>query len=123
MTHKLMLSLATVACVTLASLGPAGATIGDGALSPGLSTPQALAVEKVQFVFHDHNYCWYDGGWKGPGWYWCGYALRRGYGWGGVEGWHGWHHGHHAHHHHPGHHAHPGHHGHGHHHHGGHHHH
>jgi hypothetical protein len=36
------------------------------------------------------NYCWYSAGWQGPGWYWCGYASRRGLGWGGGEGWHGW---------------------------------
>jgi hypothetical protein len=35
------------------------------------------------------NYCWYDQGWKGPGWYQCGYAWRRGHGWGGPYGWHG----------------------------------
>ena len=29
-------------------------------------------------------------GWNGPGWYWCGYAWRRGYGWGGGYGYHGW---------------------------------
>lgn len=28
-------------------------------------------------------------GWLGPGWYWCGYAWRSGYGWGGPWGW-GW---------------------------------
>lgn len=27
---------------------------------------------------------------KAPAWYWCGYARRRGLGWGGSYGWHGW---------------------------------
>jgi hypothetical protein len=48
------------------------------------------ALDPVQFVWAGRNYCWYDGGWQGPGWYWCGYPWRRGYGWGGPYGWHGW---------------------------------
>jgi hypothetical protein len=48
------------------------------------------ALEQAQFLWGGHNYCWYDGGWHGPGYYWCGYAYRRGFGWGGGEGWHGW---------------------------------
>jgi hypothetical protein len=40
--------------------------------------------------WNGQRYCWYGGGWKGPGWYGCGYAWRRGYGWGGGNGWNGW---------------------------------
>jgi hypothetical protein len=48
-------------------------------------------VEKAQvFVWHGRRYCWYDDGWQGPGFYWCGYAKRHGLGWGGGAGWHGW---------------------------------
>jgi hypothetical protein len=36
------------------------------------------------------DYCWYDDGWRGAGWYRCGFQLRVGYGWGGPWGWHGW---------------------------------
>ena len=50
-------------------------------------------IEQAQFIFGGRNYCWYDDGWQGPGYYWCGYAWRRGFGWGGGEGWHGWHRG------------------------------
>ncbi len=39
------------------------------------------------FGWGGRQYCWYDGGWRGPGWYWCGYANRYGYGWGGPRGW------------------------------------
>jgi hypothetical protein len=49
------------------------------------------------YAWGGHNYCWYPGGWRGPGWYWCGYGARRGYGWGGGAGWHGWRHGGHGH--------------------------
>jgi hypothetical protein len=49
-------------------------------------------VEKAQYVYRGRRYCFYFDGWHGPGWYWCGYAHRRGYGWGGTTGWRGWHH-------------------------------
>ena len=49
-------------------------------------------IEQAQFVYLGRNYCWYDDGGRGPGFYWCGYAWRRGFGWGGGAGWHGWHH-------------------------------
>jgi hypothetical protein len=42
------------------------------------------------FVFEGHSYCWSDDGWRGPGWYRCGYEFRRGLGWGGPRGWRGW---------------------------------
>jgi len=51
-------------------------------------------VERAQFVWLGRQYCWYDDGWQGPGWYWCGYVFRRGLGWGGGYGWHGWRGGH-----------------------------
>lgn len=52
-------------------------------------------LEDVQFyAFGGRNFCWYDAGWEGPGYYWCGYAWRRGFGWGGGFGWNGWRGGH-----------------------------
>lgn len=51
------------------------------------------ALEPVQYIYGGQNYCWYDGGWRGAGWYRCGFRSRRGYGWGGVYGWQGWSHG------------------------------
>ena len=47
-------------------------------------------TETVQFNWRGRRYCWYDGGWRGAGWYRCGYRLRHGLGWGGPVGWHGW---------------------------------
>ncbi|MDR3511739.1 MAG: hypothetical protein P4L73_08900 [Caulobacteraceae bacterium] len=55
---------------------------------------EAPGPTQVQYFWGGRNYCWYDGGWRGPGWYWCGYAWRRGHGWGGPYGWRGWHGGH-----------------------------
>ena len=62
----------------------------EAAMSGALPATQILPVENAQFFFLGHNFCWYDGGWQGPGWYWCGYAWNNGYGWGGGDGWHGW---------------------------------
>jgi len=50
-------------------------------------------VDKVAvrvYVHEGHRYCFYFGGWHGPGWYRCGFAFRRGFGWGGVYGWNDW---------------------------------
>jgi hypothetical protein len=47
-------------------------------------------IDHVQYRFSGREYCWYDDGWRGPGFYRCGYRLRVGYGWGGPSGWHGW---------------------------------
>src|ERR1700735_4469725 len=65
---------------------------------PQLSTAAAdvSPIEKSQFVSGGRNYCFYLDGWRGPGFYWCGYAHRRGLGWGGPEGWRGWHNGGHG---------------------------
>ena len=78
-------------------LALAGATIGSranaAAIAPdGLRTAagEVAVVDKVQFTYRGRRYCWYDAGWRGPGWYWCGYRWRRGIGWGGPVGWHGW---------------------------------
>ncbi len=54
-------------------------------------TNQSL-LQEVQYFYGGRNYCWYEGGWRGAGYYLCGYAGRRGYGWGGARGWNGWDH-------------------------------
>jgi hypothetical protein len=41
-------------------------------------------------IFRGHRYCFSFDGWHGPGWYRCGWAWRRGLGWGGVYGWNNW---------------------------------
>jgi len=57
----------------------------------GVDRPRDMpTLDRVQFIYLGRNYCWYDGGWRGPGFYWCGYAWRSGFGWGGGWGWRGW---------------------------------
>ena len=71
------------------SRAEAAAIPATGGLRAAIDT--FALTETVQlFVWGGRRYCWYDDGWQGPGWYWCGYAWRRGYGWGGGYGWHGW---------------------------------
>jgi len=55
-----------------------------------LEIDQLKVIETAQFFWGGRRYCWYYNGWRGPGWYQCGYHWRRGFGWGGPVGWHGW---------------------------------
>ncbi len=70
------LPLATVADAAVAYSGQGAADLQQS-LTP---------VEKAQFFFGGNNYCWYAGGWHGPGWYYCGFAWNNGLGWGGGYG-------------------------------------
>jgi hypothetical protein len=75
-----------------------GASVGAAPIvAPGAIRAAADSlnvVESVQFIWLGHEYCWYDDGWNGPGWYWCDYGGRVGVGWGGGYGWHHWRGGH-----------------------------
>lgn len=84
-----------LAFVLVATLGVG--TIATARAMPAVSSAQLGAaaegfnmVEKTQYIYGGRRYCWYGNGWRGPGWYWCGYAFRQGFGWGGGIGWHGW---------------------------------
>jgi hypothetical protein len=67
------------------------ATAPVQAQSPlGVIGAVAAGVAGAPYFYGGRNYCFYDDAWNGPGWYWCGYAYRRGYGYGGGYGWNGW---------------------------------
>lgn len=91
--HKFAFTVAAAA-----GLVGCGTLIGGGVEAAPISSPHAIRaavdglgmIEDVQFVFGGRRYCWYDDGWQGQGWYWCGYPWRSGLGWGGGEGWNGW---------------------------------
>jgi len=89
--HLTGLALAIATGFALPLAGSAEAAMGGA-----LPSTQILPIENAQFFYLGHNFCWYDGGWQGPGWYWCGYAWNNGQGWGGGDGWHGWKRGLHA---------------------------
>ena len=89
MLRNLIVGLALSAAFALPLANTAEAAIGDGVAASHVAS-QLLPVEKAQFVWGGRQYCWYDNGWRGPGFYWCGYAYRTGFGWGGGAGWHGW---------------------------------
>ena len=56
----------------------------------GIETGLVDHVAVRVYVHEGRRYCFYFDGWHGPGWYRCGFAWRRGIGWGGVYGWNSW---------------------------------
>jgi hypothetical protein len=92
--HTIIAATAALATAGGASAGvtPAFAAADPSAqLITAVYNPAApVTLEKTAWFWGGYNYCWYAGGWRGPGYYWCGYAWRRGFGWGGPIGWHGW---------------------------------
>ena len=95
MRKNILLALALGAALLAQSASPSLAAIGGGLSFVRDSAAQDPSIVDAQFIFGGRQYCWYDDGWRGPGWYWCGYAYRSGYGWGGGVGWNHWrHHGH-----------------------------
>jgi hypothetical protein len=65
-----------MASVAASGVSPAAATpmVNLGALAHGDGATQ---IQQAQFVWGGRQFCWYPGGWNGPGWYWCGHAWRR----------------------------------------------
>lgn len=90
MLRKLAFILAVAAGATLHLASPAPAAIADGALAGRTPLIDNALIERVQYAYGGQNYCYYETGWKGPGWYWCGHAGTYGIGWGGAYGWRGW---------------------------------
>ena len=90
MMRKLAFILALAAGTTLQFASPAPAAIADGALAGRTSLIDNALIDKVQYEYGGQNYCYYETGWKGPGWYWCGHEETYGVGWGGAYGWRGW---------------------------------
>jgi len=86
--NNMTFGTAIAVVLAVASLSPAAAgpllsqnVVGDSAV---------VASAEIHHSWHGRTYCWSESGWKGPGWYRCGFAARRGLGWGGPAGWHGW---------------------------------
>ena len=89
--HRMMSIAAAVALAASAAGGSAEAAAAPYLnLKSVAASDSGLPIEEAQYYWGGRSYCWYPNGWRGPGWYWCGYAFRQGYGWGGAYGWNGW---------------------------------
>jgi hypothetical protein len=88
MFRKFALTFALLSAAALPLANSAEAAIGEGVVAGHMQTQPP--IEEAAYVYGGYSYCWYDEGWRGPGWYRCGYALRHGLGWGGAVGWNGW---------------------------------
>ena len=89
MSQRLALGLALALGAVSPFAGAAHAGLSDSAFVAPLSD-QLQPLENADFIYNGRQYCWYEDGWRGPGWYWCGYAHWEGAGWGGAYGWNGW---------------------------------
>jgi hypothetical protein len=88
----LLLGVAATVSLFGAALSASAADAQPAQLTSGVYVAgDAPTLQPTQFFFGGENYCWYGGGWQGPGYYYCGYEWRRGLGWGGRDGWNGWH--------------------------------
>jgi hypothetical protein len=81
--------LAGAAALCLTATGAYAMPMSSGALKSALDATN-LVEQSALYVVGGRPYCFYFDGWHGAGWYRCGFAFRRGLGWGGVYGWQGW---------------------------------
>jgi hypothetical protein len=91
--RRFAIAFVSAAALFAASSFMAASVAAGPALAPdqiGAAADSFDAVVNGSYVWRGRRYCWYDHGWKGAGWYWCGYAQRPGFGWGGGAGWHQW---------------------------------
>ena len=87
MNRLVLASSALVALAAGSLASPASAAVPGNGI-PALDT--SVLTQQAQYIWGGRRYCFYPGGWHGPGWYRCGFAWRRGFGWGGGTGWNGW---------------------------------
>lgn len=81
--------LATAATLCIAGGVSQAMPVTGGAVKDALDATN-LVEKTAIYVVEGRRYCFYFNGWHGPGWYRCGFAYRRGFGWGGVYGWRDW---------------------------------
>jgi hypothetical protein len=82
-----VIAIATASAAVTTSRSQAGVIAPIGLRE---AADELALTEDVAFIWGGRRYCWYNTGWRGPGWYQCGFRLRRGLGWGGPSGWRGW---------------------------------
>ena len=74
MLRNLIVALAATAAMVVG--GSAGAASMSAPAAIRTAADSLKMTENVQFFWSGHNYCWYDDGWNGPGWYWCDMYLQ-----------------------------------------------
>ena len=84
MRRTILLSAAALAMAA----GVANASPLGGGLNGAIG--KSDLVQDAAYIVGGNRYCFYFDGWQGPGWYRCGFAWRRGLGWGGAYGWQNW---------------------------------
>ena len=85
----IFVAASTLAIGGVLAIGTARAVVPGGDVIRAASENGSV-TESAQYRWGGYDYCWYEDGWRGPGWYWCGYAQRPGFGWGGPIGWNNW---------------------------------
>jgi hypothetical protein len=71
--------------------GPYGAAPPPYGVAPIPEQQVVVEPGPYPYVYGGYRYCWFPGGWRGPGWYVCNYGpWVSGYWWGGPYGWRGW---------------------------------
>jgi hypothetical protein len=85
-THVALAAIIGLSGLGLATTANAAAVNGAAKSMPSDDSQ----IQTIDYRYGGRDFCWYTNGWRGPGYYWCGYAFRRGYGWGGGYGWNGW---------------------------------
>ena len=88
--RKIGLTLTATLAIVGAMIGGRSHAAVIAPIGLGAAADELAAVETVQFTWQGRPFCWYNTGWRGPGWYQCGFRWRRGLGWGGPVGWRGW---------------------------------
>jgi hypothetical protein len=88
--RKIGLTLTAALAVVGAMIGGRSHAAVIAPIALGTAADELAAVDTVQFFWRGRQFCWYNTGWRGPGWYQCGFRWRRGLGWGGPIGWRGW---------------------------------
>jgi len=84
------MTFGTAVAVVLVAASLSSASAGPLLSQNVIGDPGASGSGEIHHSWNGRTYCWSESGWKGAGWYRCGFAARRGLGWGGPAGWHGW---------------------------------
>ncbi len=90
MLRKFCLSLAILASFAFPLGTAAEAAVADSPFATADQAAQDTPVQDVNFIWGGRAYCWYPNGWRGAGFYVCGFQWSTGVGWGGGWGWNGW---------------------------------